>query len=187
MPTQTVSLGSLSLDLPILPIPNTNLSILAFDSFGKTQLIQDIAHEAASCFTKPDYIICPEAKAIPLAQEMSRLWNIDYYVLRKQRKLYMQEPHCLELRSITTMEDQKLWYDKGAMGFMEGKKGMIFDDVVSTGGTLRGLVTFAEKNNLEISTISTIFLEGKSDLVDEIRARYAFEYLGYLPLIESPL
>ncbi len=185
MPTQSVILGSLTLELPILPIPNTNLNILAFDSFGNTQLIQAIAKEAIERFTRPDFIVCPEAKAIPLTQEMARLWNIDYFVLRKQRKLYMQDPQCLALRSITTMEEQQLWYDRGAMGFMKGKKGMIFDDVVSTGGTLQGLIKFAEENDVQVSTISTLFLEGQSDVVDDIRTRYTFEYLGYLPLIEG--
>ncbi len=184
--TETLQVGDTKVELPIVPLPNTNISILLFDSLGKTKLIQDLAGEGIKNFTKPDVIVCPEAKAIPLTQEMARLWNIDYFVLRKAKKLYMKEAKSVDVRSITTGGVQHLWYDADILHMVKNKKVMLFDDVISTGGTLKGMLDFAEDNNLNISSISTIFLEGESPLIDEIRAKYAnFEFLCPLHIIEN--
>ncbi len=184
--TETLQVGDIQVELPIVPLPGTNISILLFDSLGKTKLIQDLASEGIKSFPKPDVIVCPEAKAIPLTQEMARLWNIDYFVLRKAKKLYMKDPKKVDVRSITTGGEQYLWYDADILHMVKNKKVMLFDDVISTGGTLRGMLDFAEDNSLEISSISTIFLEGQSQLIDEIRAKYpSFQYLCPLHIIEN--
>ncbi len=186
MRTEKVSLGTLTLELPVVPLPNLPLSIIVFDSLGKMQIIQDIAKEAVATFVKPDCIVTPEAKSIPLAQEMARLWNIEYFVLRKAHKLYMKTPKSIEVESITTAGGQKLWYDLEDVTAFKDKKIMLFDDVISTGGTLRALLQFAEENDLAISGIASIFLEGDSLNVEELREKYNnFEYLGYLPLLEN--
>ncbi len=184
--TEILQVGEIKVELPIVPLPGTDISIILFDSLGKTKLIQDLAAEAIKKFAKPDAIVCPEAKAIPLTQEMARLWNIDYFVLRKAKKLYMNEPKFVEVHSITTGGVQQLWYDKDILHMVKGKKIMLFDDVVSTGGTLRGMLDFVEDNDLDLLNICTIFLEGESKLMDEIKEKYKeFHYLCYLPIIKN--
>ncbi len=184
--TEVLQVGDITVELPIVPLPGTNISIILFDSLGKTKLIQDLANEYVKRFEKPDVIVCPEAKAIPLTQELARLWNIDYFVLRKAKKLYMKEAKSVDVRSITTGGVQKLWYDKCILHMVEDKKIMLFDDVISTGGTLRGMLDFAEDNNLNVQSIGTIFLEGESALMDEILKQYKnFQYLCRLRIIEN--
>ncbi len=179
-------MGKLSIELPVVPLPNSPYSIIVFDSFGKTSLIQDIAQQALQTFLKPDVIVCPEAKAIPLTQEMARLWNIDYFVLRKAKKLYMKEPKNIIVRSITTDAEQELWYDVADTHFMKDKKIMLFDDVISSGSTLQALLTFAKENVLSISSIATIFLEGDSLNTEELIETYGrLDYLGHLPLLTT--
>ncbi len=184
--TEILQVGDIQVELPIVPLPGTNISIILFDSLGKTKLIQDLACEAVKNFPKPEAIVCPEAKAIPLTQEMARLWDINYFVLRKTKKLYMKEAKSVEVRSITTGGVQLLWYDSEILHMVRNKKIMLFDDVISTGGTLRGMLDFAEENNLNVSSISTIFLEGESKLIDDIRKKYqSFQYLCPLHIIEN--
>ncbi len=186
MRTEKITLDTLSLDLPVVPLPHSDWSIIVFDCLGKMSLIHDIAQLAVQKFHKPEYIVTPEAKSIPLAQEMARLWNIEYFVLRKAQKLYMKSPKDLVVQSITTAGQQKLWYDAEDLVPLRGKKIMLFDDVISSGGTLRALLQFAEENALPISSIATIFLEGDSLDVDKIRQSYApVEFLGRLPLLKT--
>lgn len=185
MKTTKVYAGNLELELPIVPIPNAPISIILFDSFGKTKLINKVAKEAVKDFTKPDIIICPEAKAIPLTQEMARLWDIDYFVLRKDKKLYMQSPREIEANSITTSGKQKLCYDMGELHLLEGKKVMLFDDVISTGGTLAAMLAFVKECSLDVSSIATIFIEGESPFVQEVKSKYSLESLGSLPILEK--
>lgn len=178
-----VATGDIVIDLPIVPLTGTPINIVLFDSFGKLKLIQDIAHEAVKHFIKPDYIVCPEAKSIPLAQEMARLWDIDYFVLRKSKKLYMREPKSIDTKSITTSHAQQLWYDASEIHVLQGKKIMLFDDVISTGGTTASLIAFKEACSLDISSIASIYLEGKSDYIQGLTENYTFEHLGHLPII----
>ncbi len=175
--------GMLRISLPIIPLPDTAISIILFDSFGKTRLIQDIAKEIVAHFLKPDIIVCPEAKAIPVTQEMARLWDIDYFVLRKTQKLYMKKPQSIETQSITTKAKQTLCYDAACVDIFKGKKVMLFDDVISTGGTLAAMLAFATAHNLDIASIGSVFLEGESSYVQELTKTYVFEHLGVLPII----
>ncbi len=185
MEIREVQAGSITIQLPIVTLPGTNVNIIVFDSLGQTQMIKNIAQEGIKYFTKPEIIICPEAKAIPIAQELARLWEIDYFVLRKAQKMYMKKAKSINVQSITTCGMQLLWYDAKEIEQLRNKKAMIFDDVVSSGGTLQALLTFAEDNSISISSISTIFLEGDSPMVQAIKNNYNFEMLGYLPLLSN--
>lgn len=178
-----VPTGTTHVELPIVPLAGIGINVILFDSFGKMKMIQDIAQEAVNHFTKPDYIVCPEAKSIPLAQEMARLWNIDYFVLRKSKKLYMQDPKSIDTKSITSAQIQQLWYDANEIHVLQGKKVMLFDDVISTGGTIASLIAFKDACSLDVSSIASIYLEGSSDYIQSLVASYTFEHLGHLPII----
>ncbi|MFI3272185.1 MAG: phosphoribosyltransferase family protein [Pseudomonadota bacterium] len=176
--------GDTQIVLPVVPLAGTPINIILFDSFGQMKLIQDTAKEAVKHFTKPDYIVCPEAKSIPVAQEMARLWDIDYFVLRKSKKLYMQDPKSIDTKSITTLATQQLWYDASTIHVLQNKNIMIFDDVISSGGTIASVLAFAKDCSLCISSIASIFLEGHSPYVADLKASYTLEHLGFLPIIE---
>ncbi len=176
--------GDMQIALPVVALVGTPIKIILFDSFGQMKLIQDIAKEAVKHFTKPDYIVCPEAKSIPVAQEMARLWDIDYFVLRKSKKLYMQDPKSIDTKSITTLATQQLWYDASTIHMLQNKNIMIFDDVISSGGTIASVLAFAKDCSLSISSIASIFLESHSPYVKSLEIDYDLEHLGFLPIIE---
>ncbi len=183
--TTTVKAGKLSIELPIVPLVGQDFSIILFDSFGDTKLIEILAKEAVENFTKPDVIICPEAKAIPLCQEIARRFEIDYFVLRKTKKLYMKEPKKIEYTSITTNTTQELWYDFSKVENLKNKKIMLFDDVISTGGTISAMIDFVKTNKLDVSSIATIFVEGDSQYRDNLTKDYnGIESLGKLQLLK---
>lgn len=174
------AVNDFSFVMPVCRLEGTDLHIIGFDSMGKNSLIHAVAEAFLDemDFSEVDYIICPEAKAIPIAQELSRILKIDYFVLRKAKKAYMEKPECMQVRSITTQGVQTLWYDKAEVEkLLAGKKVVLFDDVVSTGASFRALEEFATKNQLDVSGKCAVFSEGESGERTDIKV------LGYLPLL----
>ena len=177
--TLEVGQDKLELALPLCKIPGTDLNIIAFDSMGDMKLIHEVAALLDKAIPTFDVLVCPEAKAIPIAQALCELRGTDYFVLRKSAKLYMEEPASIDVRSITTQKDQQLWYCKRAAAKFRGKKVLLFDDVVSTGATLKVLEKFANDNELSVCAKATVFAEG------DARENKEIIFLGYLPIISD--
>lgn len=180
---RTVTLGSgndtIELSLPVCKIPGTDENIIAFDSMGNMKLIDEVAGILDRVLPTFDVLVCPEAKAIPIAQALCGKRKVDYFVLRKSSKLYMEEPTCLSVRSITTQKEQQLWYCAQAAKRFVDKKVLLFDDVVSTGATLKVLNQFAQDAGLTVVGRACVFAEGAAADNKEIIS------LGYLPIIKD--
>lgn len=170
---------TLELSLPVCKIPGTDKNIIAFDSMGNMRVIKEVAKLLDAALPQFDVLVCPEAKAIPVGQALCNLRDVDYYVLRKACKLYMEEPASIDVRSITTQKDQKLWYCKKAASKYKGKRVLLFDDVVSTGATLRVLEKFASDLDLTVAAKAAIFAEGDAKDNKEVIT------LGYLPILKD--
>ena len=69
--TYPIDICGLQRELPLCPL-NENLSIGAFVIFGDVELTEHCAKELLKRAPDFDYLIAPEAKAIPLVYEMSR-------------------------------------------------------------------------------------------------------------------
>lgn len=123
--------------LKLCPI-NQDLCIAAFLILGDTELTVNCAAALLERAPKYDFLLTAEAKSIPLVQEMARQnGDAHYIVARKGRKLYMDNPICVGVKSITTEKDQKLYVDKEEMDQMRGKRILIVDDVISTAAVSR--------------------------------------------------
>ena len=127
-----MKIAGLERKLPICEV-NEHLDIAGFVIFGDAPLTVACAEELLKKCPEFDYIISPEAKAIPLAHEMSRQSGKKYFVLRKGAKLYMKEPVSVHVRSITTNNVQTLYIDALEGEQIRGKRVIILDDVISTG------------------------------------------------------
>ncbi len=149
-------------DLPICPVSDT-LSIAGFVIFGDQELTVACARELLAKAPAYDYIITAEAKGIPLAHEMARQAGDAKYILaRKGPKLYMRDVFSVEVRSITTAKEQKLYLDGNDAALMQGKKILIVDDVISTGESLRALEALVEKAGGIICGRMAILAEGEA-------------------------
>ena len=128
---------------------NEHLQIAGFIMFSDVELTVACAKELLKKSPEFDVIITAESKGIPLAYEMARQVGngMKYIVARKMPKLYMADPISVDVRSITTAADQKLWLDKNEADFIKGKRVLVVDDVISTGESLEALdklVKYAE-------------------------------------------
>ena len=131
MMTYTMDIAGLKRDLPLCPVSD-DLYIGAFVMFGDVEMTIHAAKELLKRAPEFDYIIAPEAKAIPLAYEMSRQCGIPYLLARKKAKAYMTGIFEVHVHSITTGGTQTLIIDTADAERMNGKRILIVDDVIST-------------------------------------------------------
>ena len=110
--TYEMDIAGLQRELPLCKVTD-DLYIGAFVMFGDVELTVHCAAELLKLAPEYDYLIAPEAKAIPLLYEMARQSGAEkYFLARKGAKAYMSGVFEVEVRSITTMHIQKLVIDK---------------------------------------------------------------------------
>ena len=137
--TYEIDIAGLKRELPICKVTD-DLYIGAFVIFGDVELTVHCAAELLKRAPEYDYIIAPEAKAIPLLYEMARQSGADrYFVARKKAKAYMTGIHEVTVKSITTDGEQKLILDSADAELIKGKRMLLIDDVISTGESIRAL------------------------------------------------
>lgn len=143
--TYTLQVAGLTRELPICKV-NDHMDIAAFIMFSDVELTVACAEALLKKCPEFDVILTAEAKGIPLAYEMSRQSGKQWIPARKGAKLYMQDPVVIEDQSITTAGKQTLVIDRKDIEYMDGKRILIVDDVISTGGSLHALETLAHKS-----------------------------------------
>ena len=167
MEFHTMTIAGLERHLPICPV-NEKLDIAAFVIFGDAELTVAAAEELLKKCPEFDFFVAPEAKAIPLAHEMSRQSSKKYFICRKGAKLYMKEPVSVHVRSITTDAVQTLYIDGLEGEQLRGKRVLILDDVISTGESLIAVNKLLEKFDADIVGQAAILAEGDAADRDDI-------------------
>ena len=175
--TYTLHVAGLTRELPICKISD-ELSIAAFIMFGDVELTIACAKALIEKAPEFDVIVTAEAKAIPLAYEMSRQSGKKYIPARKGKKLYMQQPVVVEVQSITTKSVQSLCIDQPELDYLNGKRVLIVDDVISTGGSLQAMEAIVAKSTGTVVARAAVLAEG------DAAARKDILFLAPLPLIE---
>lgn len=163
----TMKIAGLERQLPICEV-NEHLDIAGFVIFGDAELTVACAKELLEKCPEFDYIVSPEAKAIPLAHEMSRQSGKKYFVLRKGAKLYMKKPVSVHVRSITTDKVQTLYIDSLEGEQLRGKRVLILDDVISTGESLKASEELVKMFDGNIVGEAAILAEGDAADRDDI-------------------
>ncbi len=176
--TYEIDIAGLKRNLPLCPL-NDTLSIGAFVMFGDVELTVHCAAELLKIAPDYDYMIAPEAKAIPLIYEMARQSGAEkYFVARKKAKAYMQGVFEVEVQSITTAGSQTLVLDQMDAEFLKGKRVLIIDDVISTGESLRAMEALCEKAGAVVTGKIAVLAEGDAFYREDITV------LAQLPLFK---
>lgn len=157
--TYTLHVAGLDRELPVCKL-NDKMSIAAFIMFSDVELTVACARDLLAKCPEFDVILTAEAKGIPLAYEMSRQSGKLYIPARKGVKLYMKEPVVVEDQSITTAAKQTLVIDKKDLDAMAGKRILIVDDVISTGGSLHALQALADRSTGTVVGCAAVLAEG---------------------------
>ena len=174
-----MKVAGLERDLPLCPISD-ELYIGAFILFGDVELTERCAEELSKLAPDHDVLLTAESKGIPLVHAMARHLGENRYVLaRKSVKLYMKDVLKCETKSITTGHVQTLYIDGSDAEFLKGKRVLIVDDVISTGGSLLSLENLVEQAGGKIVGKMTVLAEGEAADRDDII------YLEKLPLFDG--
>jgi len=157
--TYTLNVAGLERNLSICPV-NENLDIAAFVMFSDVELTIACARELLKIVPEHDVIITAESKGIPLAYEMSRQSGKRYILARKSKKLYMKNTVEVAVRSITTANIQRMYLDFDDMSYLKGKKVLLVDDVISTGGSISALEQLVEQAEGMVAGKAAVLAEG---------------------------
>ena len=177
--TYEMNVAGLKRDLPLCPVSDT-LMIGAFVIFGDVELTCTCAREMLKIAPEFDYMVAPEAKAIPLVHEMARQsGRNEYFLVRKKKKAYMNGVFETVDRSITTEGEQKLYMDGTDAAKLRGKRVLILDDVISTGGSIAAVESLVDQAGGIVVGRMAILAEG------DAAKRKDILFLEKLPLFDG--
>lgn len=181
MNTYPITVAGLERDLPICRVTD-ELYIGAFIVFGDAELTVACARELLK-LAEPgsyDYLLTAEAKSIPLIHEMARQSGAkNYFIARKGPKAYMTDPIRVADQSITTSGEQALYLGRTDADLIRGKRILLMDDVISTGGSLQAMEALVKAAGGTVAGRVAVLAEGDAAQRSDIRV------LGKLPLFNA--
>ena len=181
MSVYPITVAGLQRELPICKVTD-DLYIGAFICFGDAELTVACAREMLKLMPQDsyDYLFTAEAKSIPLIHEMARQSGATkYFIARKGSKAYMPDPIHVEDKSITTAGVQKLYLGRDDADLIRGKRIVLMDDVISTGGSLHAMEELVKMaGGTVVDRIAVLAEGGAADRKD-------IKYLNVLPIFNA--
>ena len=181
MATYRMHIAGLDRDLPICKVTD-DFYIGAFIMFGDAELTVACARELLKLAEgiDYDYLFTAEAKSIPLIHEMARQSGAEkYFIARKGPKVYMPAPISVQDRSITTLGVQQLFLGSDDAALIRGRRILIVDDVISTGGSLLAMEALVAKAGGTVAGRMAVLAEGGAAQRSDIR------FLEKLPVFNA--
>ena len=164
----TMNIAGLKRDLPLCRV-NDDLYIGAFVIFGDVDLTVACARDLLKVAPEHDILITAESKGIPLVYEMARQHGENRYLIaRKAAKLYMRNVFSTDVTSITTANRQMLCIDGDDAEYMRGKRVLIVDDVISTGGSMHALEALVAHSQCQVVAEAAVLAEGDAAKREDI-------------------
>ena len=175
-----MNIAGLDRDLPLCKVSD-NLYIGAFVMFGDAEITVACARELLARAPKDyDYLLTAEAKSIPLIHEMARQSGAKkYFIARKGPKVYMPDPLHVEDQSITTAGVQKLYLGRDDADLIRGKRILLMDDVISTGGSIHAMEALVNMAGGTVVGRIAVLAEGAA------ADRTDIKYLERLPVFNA--
>ena len=181
MSVYPITVAGLQRELPICKVTD-DLYIGAFICFGDAELTVACAREMLKLMPQDsyDYLFTAEAKSIPLIHEMARQSGATkYFIARKGSKAYMPDPIHVEDKSITTAGVQKLYLGRDDADLIRGKRIVLMDDVISTGGSLHAMEELVKMAGGTVVDRIAVLAEGGAADREDIK------YLNVLPVFNA--
>ncbi|MGB7050932.1 MAG: phosphoribosyltransferase family protein [Acidimicrobiales bacterium] len=184
-PTYRASVGSQTLDLPIVPLSGELAIALLITVDLGVEFAQTAGRELAKEIAAfdPEVVMSVATMGIPVAIEVTRALGLDdYVILHKTPKIHLGDAYVEPVRSITTGAAQSLRLDPARVEAVRGRRVAVVDDVISTGASIRAALALARRVEADPVVVGVLVTEGSEwrgalgDDADAVRA------LGSLPL-----
>lgn len=163
-----MEIAGLKRKLPICPIGD-GVYIAGFIMFSDVEITKKTAEELLKKAPDFDVLMTAETKGLPLCYEMARQSGKNYVLARKGKKLYMQNPIEVTVKTITTDHEQKLFLSESDCELLKGKRVLLVDDVISTGESMKALSALLEKAGGIKAGMAAVLAEGdamkRSDII----------------------
>jgi adenine phosphoribosyltransferase len=170
-----ITIGQVRRQLPIREVA-PGIRVALFSVLGDWELTEAAGTELARRIPEgTEVLLMPDGKAQSLLHVVGREAKLPTVVARKERKAYLLEPVTeVHVRSITTHRMQRLVLGSDEAERLRGRRVVMVDDVVSTGGTLEAVMELLERVGGKLHGVMAVFSEGtpRSDVIT----------LGHLPL-----
>lgn len=144
-------------DLKTLQRGNYAYVILPFDIEFHPQFLKDICRLMVDGWIemfpreKLKRILTIEAKGLPIAASLSQLLDVPVSIARKRQYNLKGE---VAITKTTGYEESTVYIN----GIHPGARGILLvDDLISTGGTMRPILSWAQDNDIEIPEVWTLF------------------------------
>jgi len=181
MHTYPMDVAGLHRELPICKVSD-DLYIGAFIMFGDAELTVACARELLKLVPADsyDYMLTAEAKSIPLIHEMARQSGAEkYFIARKGPKAYMPDPLHVTDQSITTAGVQELYLGRDDADLIRGKRILLVDDVISTGGSIHAMEALVAQAGGVVAGRAAVLAEGGAADREDI------QFLERLPVFNA--
>ena len=177
--TYHLKVAGLERELPLCKVDDS-MTIAAFVIFGDVELTCAAAAALLEKAPEYDYLVAPEAKAIPLIHEMARQSGAKtYFIARKGLKVYLTDAIHVTVHSITTQHEQDLYLGGEEAALIRGKRILIVDDVISTGESLKAMEELVAEAGGTVAGRMAVLAEG------DAQDRSDITYLEKLPVFNA--
>jgi len=156
------SIGSQRLDLPIVPVADevAIALLMTIDRGVAFTATAGMDLAAALAPSEPEVVATAATLGIPVAIEVSRALGLDdYLVLQKTRKIHLGDALAEPLSSITTTGAQALLLDRARIPAVAGKRVVLVDDVIATGGSIAACLRLLRAAGAEVVGIGCLLVE----------------------------
>jgi adenine/guanine phosphoribosyltransferase-like PRPP-binding protein len=162
-PVWRVDVAGWPLALPIVPIrPDFAISLMMIIDLGArfgAHVGERLAERLAPL--RPEVVVGAATLGIPVAIEVTRALGLDrYVVLQKSPKIHLADALVQPIRSITSQGEQRLLLDRASIPQLTGRRTVVVDDVVASGGSLRGSLALARQAGADVVGVGVILTEG---------------------------
>ena len=178
--TYPAQVGTQVRDVPLIPVADDVAIALLITSDHGVEFMAKAGAELAELLEplQPEVIATNATLGLPVAIEVARALGLDdYLLLHKTPKIHLSDAFTEPLSSITTDGRQMLRLDRARQSLVDGRRVVLVDDVVSTGGTIAAGVRLLRAAGAELVGIGALLIEGtawKDTLGDDaanVRAR----------------
>jgi adenine/guanine phosphoribosyltransferase-like PRPP-binding protein len=153
------------LNLPIQPLPGGREAIALLMSnqtdFAVEKELGASLSEVAAEFS-PEAIVGIPTLGLDYARIVARdLGFPNYVALGNSRKFWYSDRHCVGVRSVTSPEaNKKLYLDPMLAERIAGKRTLIVDDVINTGGSAAAAIQLLQNAGAMVIGVCVVLIEG---------------------------